>query len=153
MRVVAFITEPQVIDRILDHFRRTAAARRRSPAPSSARPMQCCLGGRVGTTPADPLEDADSGDQVGPPLPPSPLATALTVNSATVAWLSCVLVDSTVSPLPNGGVGADDLDSLAQAPITTPRSGRRIRVIATVEEAVIMEPYVWGEMYCVTLHR
>jgi len=31
MCIVAFITEPQVIDRILDHFRRTAAARCRSP--------------------------------------------------------------------------------------------------------------------------
>ena len=32
MRIVAFITEPQVIDRILDSLRRTAAARRRSRA-------------------------------------------------------------------------------------------------------------------------
>ncbi len=33
MRIVAFITEPQVIDRILDSLRRTAAARTRSRAP------------------------------------------------------------------------------------------------------------------------
>ena len=33
MRIVALITEPTVIDRILDHLRRTAAARCRSRAP------------------------------------------------------------------------------------------------------------------------
>ncbi len=33
MRIVAFITAPKAIDRILDHFRRTASARRRSRAP------------------------------------------------------------------------------------------------------------------------
>jgi hypothetical protein len=33
MRIVAFITEPQIIDRILDHLRRTAATRPRPRAP------------------------------------------------------------------------------------------------------------------------
>ena len=33
MRIVAFITQPQVIDRILDSLRRTATARHRSRAP------------------------------------------------------------------------------------------------------------------------
>ncbi len=33
MRIVAFITEPKVIDRILDHLRRTRATRRRPRAP------------------------------------------------------------------------------------------------------------------------
>ena len=36
MRIVAFITEPQVIDRILDHLHRTATARCRSRAPPRA---------------------------------------------------------------------------------------------------------------------
>ena len=45
MRIVAFITEPQVIDRILDHFRRTAAARRRSRAPSARARMVCAAAG------------------------------------------------------------------------------------------------------------
>jgi len=36
MRIVAFITEPQVIDRIVDHLRRNAAARCRSRAPPRA---------------------------------------------------------------------------------------------------------------------
>jgi len=36
MRIVAFITAPQAIDRILDHLRRTAAARCRSRAPPRA---------------------------------------------------------------------------------------------------------------------
>ncbi len=36
MRIVAFITEPQVIDRILDHLRRTVTARCRSRAPPQA---------------------------------------------------------------------------------------------------------------------
>ena len=45
MRIVAFITEPQVIDRILDHFRRTAAARRRSRAPPArARMVRAAAG-------------------------------------------------------------------------------------------------------------
>jgi hypothetical protein len=34
MRIVAFITEPQQIDRILEHLRRTAPTRRRPRAPS-----------------------------------------------------------------------------------------------------------------------
>ena len=33
MRIVAFITEPKVIDRILDHLQRTRATRRRPRAP------------------------------------------------------------------------------------------------------------------------
>ena len=33
MRIVAFITEPKVIDRILDHLRHTRASRRRQRAP------------------------------------------------------------------------------------------------------------------------
>jgi len=33
MRIVAFITEPKVIDRILEHLRRTRATRRRPRAP------------------------------------------------------------------------------------------------------------------------
>ena len=33
MRIVAFITEPNVIDRILEHLRRTHASRRRQRAP------------------------------------------------------------------------------------------------------------------------
>ena len=37
MRVVAFITEPKVIDRILDHLRRTRATRRRPRAPPPRR--------------------------------------------------------------------------------------------------------------------
>jgi hypothetical protein len=37
MRVVAFITEPKVIDRILDHLRRTHATRRRPRAPPPRR--------------------------------------------------------------------------------------------------------------------
>ncbi len=45
MRIVAFITEPQVIDRILDHFRRTAVARRRSRAPPArARMVRAAAG-------------------------------------------------------------------------------------------------------------
>ena len=45
MRIVAFITEPQVIDRILDHFRRTAAARHRSRAPRArARMVRAAAG-------------------------------------------------------------------------------------------------------------
>ncbi len=36
MRIVASITEPQAIDRILDHVRRTAAARCRLRAPPRA---------------------------------------------------------------------------------------------------------------------
>jgi hypothetical protein len=33
MRIVAFITEPKTIDRILDHLHRTQASRRRQRAP------------------------------------------------------------------------------------------------------------------------
>jgi hypothetical protein len=33
MRIVAFITEPQIIDRILEHLRRTAPTRPRPRAP------------------------------------------------------------------------------------------------------------------------
>jgi hypothetical protein len=33
MRIVAFITEPKTIDRILDHLRRTAPSRPRPRAP------------------------------------------------------------------------------------------------------------------------
>ena len=33
MRIVAFITEPEVIDRILDHLQRTAPTRRHPRAP------------------------------------------------------------------------------------------------------------------------
>jgi hypothetical protein len=33
MRIVAFVTEPQIIDRILDHLRRTAPTRLRTRAP------------------------------------------------------------------------------------------------------------------------
>ena len=33
MRIVAFITQPKVVDRILDHLRRTQASRRRQRAP------------------------------------------------------------------------------------------------------------------------
>ncbi len=44
-QLVAFIMEPQVIDRILDHFRRTAAARRRSRArPARARMVRAAAG-------------------------------------------------------------------------------------------------------------
>jgi len=35
MRLVAFITEPKVIDRILDHLRRTTPTLRRPRAPPS----------------------------------------------------------------------------------------------------------------------
>ena len=35
MRIVAFITEPKVIDRILEHVRRTQTSRRRQRAPPS----------------------------------------------------------------------------------------------------------------------
>ena len=35
MRIVAFITEPKAMDRIVDQLRRTAAARRRSRAPTA----------------------------------------------------------------------------------------------------------------------
>ncbi len=45
MRSVAFITEPRVIDRILDHFHRTAAAKRRSRAlPVRARTVRAAAG-------------------------------------------------------------------------------------------------------------
>ncbi len=45
MRIVAFITEPRVIDRILDHFHRTAAAKRRSRAlPVRARTVRAAAG-------------------------------------------------------------------------------------------------------------
>ncbi|MBI4410042.1 MAG: hypothetical protein HY561_10065 [Gemmatimonadetes bacterium] len=37
MRIVAFITVPAVIDRILAHLRRTATARRRARAPPPRR--------------------------------------------------------------------------------------------------------------------
>jgi hypothetical protein len=37
MRIVAVITEPAVIDRILDHLRRTATPARRSRAPPGRR--------------------------------------------------------------------------------------------------------------------
>ena len=45
MRIVGFITQPQVIDHILDHFRRTAAARCRSRAPPArARMVRAAAG-------------------------------------------------------------------------------------------------------------
>ncbi len=46
MRIVAFITEPQLIDRILDHVRRTATARRRSrrAPPARARRVRAAAG-------------------------------------------------------------------------------------------------------------
>ena len=45
MRIVAFITEPHVIDRILDYFRRTAAAGRRPRAPPArARMVRAAAG-------------------------------------------------------------------------------------------------------------
>ncbi len=44
-RIVAFITEPKVIDRILDHLSRTATARRRSRAPPArARMVRAAAG-------------------------------------------------------------------------------------------------------------
>ena len=63
MRSVAFITEPQVIDRILDHFRRTAAARRRSR--SGATTENFC----DRRTLADRVEaDATAGEDVPVPV-------------------------------------------------------------------------------------
>ncbi len=45
MRIVAFITEPRAIDRILDHVRRTATAKRRSRAPPArARRVRAAAG-------------------------------------------------------------------------------------------------------------
>ena len=45
MRIVAFITEPQVTDPILDHFRRTAVARGRFRAPPArARMVRAAAG-------------------------------------------------------------------------------------------------------------
>ncbi len=44
-RIVAFITEPQVIDRILDHVRRTATGRSRSRGPPArARMVRAAAG-------------------------------------------------------------------------------------------------------------
>ena len=72
MRIVAFITEPRVIDRILDQFRRTAAARRRSRAPPHQNPAT----GRTIPITTAPSKDPTIGGTKPLTLTPVPSPTS-----------------------------------------------------------------------------